>query len=245
MPPSVTYRTVAGVAEIGLPRGPEPLLDERFACDLLDALERAATDDAVRVVLIGGRGFCAGLPEPLPPDAETLVAPVAAVRALAKPVVAAIGGPAVAEGLELALACDIRIASRAATFAMPQVVRGRLPVAGGTQYLPRLVPRAVAMEMLLTGRALGADEALAVGLVARVVSSDLREAARALARDIAGKAPLASRYCKEAVRCGADLPLPQALRLEADLNFLLMTTEDRAEGLRAFFEKRPPRFTGV
>lgn len=168
------------------------------------------------------------------------VSVVEAIAALQVPTIAAIEGPAVGIGVELALACDLRIASETATFQCPE-----LPSAGGTQRLPRIVGRAHALELLLLGDAISAAEAQRIGLVSRVVpEGQALEEARQVAQRIAEKAPVAVRYLREAVQKGMDLTLDQGLRLEADLYFLLQTTADRMEGITAFLEKRSPRFRG-
>lgn len=164
-----------------------------------------------------------------------------------RPVVAALNGTALGGGLELALACHYRVAidEPKAKFGLPEVKLGLLPGGGGTQRLPRLVGRGKALEMVLTGARIGADEALAIGLVERVVpAAEVLGAARELARTIAAKAPVALRYAKEAVVKGLELPLGDGLRLEGDLSAILRSTEDRLEGARAFLEKRKPEWTG-
>ena len=167
------------------------------------------------------------------------------MAALEAPLIAAVNGPAIGQGLELALACDIRIAGEGARFAMPQVPAGVLPWDGGTQRLPRIVGRGRAMEMLMTGREVDAREALDMGLVHEVVPhAELAARVQALAESIAAAAPIALRYTKEAVLRGVDMGLDAGLRLEADLNILLQSTADRAEGVRAFLERRAPRFRG-
>ena len=175
---------------------------------------------------------------PLPRVAST-------VAALESPVIAAINGPAIGQGLELALACDLRIAAEGARLAMPQVPAGVLPWDGGTQRLPRIVGRGRAMEMLMTGREVDAWEALAMGLVHQVVpQGELAGRVQAVAESIAAAAPVAIRYTKEAVLRGVDMDIEAGLRLEADLNILLQSTADRAEGARSFLERRVPRFRG-
>src|SRR5205085_6523767 len=159
--------------------------------------------------------------------------------------IAAIRGVALGGGLELALACDIRIAADDALLGLTEIDLAIIPGGGGTQRLPRLVGRGKALEMILTGARLSAAEALRIGLVERVVPvADLMPTARALAATIAEKAPVALRYAKEAVVSGLELPLADGLRLENDLATLLRTTEDRVEGARAFVEKRKPKWTG-
>lgn len=162
-----------------------------------------------------------------------------------KPVIAAINGACLAGGLELALACDIRIAADHATFGLPEVCRGILPGAGGTQRLPRALPLGVALEMILTGSPLDAPAALRWGLVSHVVpASELLDAALGIAERIAANGPLAVRAARDAVYQGLALPLEQALRLEQFHAEPLRGSEDAAEGVRAFIEKRSPNFSG-
>jgi enoyl-CoA hydratase/carnithine racemase len=159
--------------------------------------------------------------------------------------IAAIDGVAMGEGLELALACDVRIASDRASFCLPHTAHGLIPSGGGTQRLPRLVGKGKALEMILTAEPIDAEEALNIGLVSKVVSpAKLFSIVEEWADRITKQAPIALRYAKEAVNKGMDISLEQGLRLEADLYFLIQTTEDRMEGIRAFKEKRPPRFKG-
>ena len=163
-----------------------------------------------------------------------------------QPIIAAIRGFALGGGLELALACDIRVAADDAQLGLTEINLAIIPGGGGTQRLPRLLGRGKALEMILTGGRVGAAEALRIGLVERVVpAAELGTHARELARTIAAKAPVALRYAKEAVVKGLELPLADGIRLENDLATLLRTTEDRVEGARAFLEKRPPRWTGT
>jgi enoyl-CoA hydratase len=162
-----------------------------------------------------------------------------------QPIIAAVNGFALGGGLELALACDIRIAAVGATLGLTEVNLAIIPGGGGTQRLPRLIGRGKALELILTGARIPADEALRIGLVERVVpDGEALKAAADLARTIAAKAPVALRYAKEAVVKGLELPLADGLRLEGDLSTLLRTTEDRLEGAKAFLEKRAPRWTG-
>ena len=143
------------------------------------------------------------------------------------------------------LACDIRIATNISHFGLLHIEKGLIPWDGGTQRLSRVIGQAKAMEMILTGELIDTQEAYRIGLVNKVVSSeDLMKVAADMAREMASKGPIALRYAKEAIRKGMDLTLEQGLRLEADLYFLLHTTKDRTEGIRAFQEKRSPQFEG-
>ena len=167
------------------------------------------------------------------------------VASIEQPVIAAINGDALGQGLELALSCDIRLASHQARFSFPQVALGLMPTDGGTQRLPRIVGKGKAMELILAAQTISAEEAFEIGLVNKIVEQEkLAVEAEALARTLADKAPIALKYIKEAVNKGLDLTLEQGLRLEADLYFLLHTTTDRTEGIEAFLRKRPPRFKG-
>ncbi len=162
-----------------------------------------------------------------------------------KPIIAAINGHCLAGGLELALACDLRIAVEHATFGLPEVKRGIIPGAGGTQRLPRMIPLALALELLLTGDAIDARAALDAGLVNRVVpKEELLDAARTLADRIAANAPLAVQTARAAALDGLHLPLAEGLRLESLYAEPLRSTEDAAEGINAFVEKRSPTFVG-
>jgi enoyl-CoA hydratase/carnithine racemase len=228
------------------------LLRERLAatCADLDG------DDDVRVVVItgaGSRAFCTGLDlKEVEAERATQAAgdrivgtvnDIAAVAAMRTPTVAAVNGVAVGGGLELALACDLRIAAETARFGLTEVKRGNIPGNGGTQRLPRLIGTAPALELLLTGALVDASRAAAMGLVGRV-ADDALDAAIEVAESIAQNAPLAVLAAKRAVREGSRLPLDDALALEAELSTGLRSTEDWAEGVSAFAEKRDPRWTG-
>ena len=236
----------ARVARIALSR-PEVSnrVDARLLRELDAACEAIEAADGVCVTLLSADGadFCGGW------DAS-LASPLAAdsfgrIAKLPCPVVAAVQGAAISAGLELALACDVRIAADDARFALPEVAQGTLPLAGGSQRLPRIVGRAIATSMLLLGEELDAAAAYRAGLVSRVFpAAKLASEAEAMVAKIAANGPLALRYAKEAVRHGAELSLDQALRYELDLSIILQTTQDRAEGVRAFLEKRPPHFEG-
>jgi enoyl-CoA hydratase len=237
---SVTWRVEQGVARIDLDTGGRGTkIEPATAQALCDAAQAIELDDEVSVVVLRGTGrfFCPGASEE--PAADF----VAAIAALTMPVVAAVNGVAWAEGCELALACDLRIASRGAAFCLPQVHEGRLPAHGATQRLPRLIGRTRALDMLLSGRRVGATEAASFGLVSRVVTAArLDTAVEDEVALLRSKAPIALRLAKEAVQKGFDMTLEQGMRLEQDLYVLLQTTADRAEGVRAFLRKRRPKF---
>lgn len=166
------------------------------------------------------------------------------VADLKVPTIAAIRGNAWNQGLELALACDLRLAPEESTFGFSCLRDGFIPWDGGTQRLPRIIGRAHALDLLLTGRSLTAPEALQIGLInALVPEKDLHSAALQLAKTISEAAPIATRYLKDAIHQGLDLSLSQGLNLEADLSFILQTTKDRKRGIRSFLTKTTPKFT--
>ena len=227
-------------------------IDDFLALELRDACRDLVEDDEVHVALINGAGaaFCSGA-APLGSEAEEACPAMArrlvanAVAGVPKPLIAAIHGEASGQGLELALACDLRIAARGTRFTLDQITQGQIPWDGGTQRLPRLVARGIALEMILTGKQIDSQEALKIGLVNEVVpAKELERRAREVAERVASLAPIASAYAKEAVHKGMDMALDHGIRLEADLAILLHTSRDRGEGIGAFLEKRPPSFTG-
>jgi enoyl-CoA hydratase len=238
------------------------VINPALARELTDICERISQDDNIYVVVITGAGekaFCRGHElEQIAQSGKTVKTALAklketgmgfsvasAIASIDRPVIAAINGDAFGQGVELALSCDVRLATQTARFGFPLVASGLMPSDGGTQRLPRIIGRGKALELVLTGEIIDAEEALAIGLVSQMVPPpDLMATAEALAQNIAGKAPIALRFIKEAVHKGLDLTLEQGLRLEADLYFLLHTTADRTEGIRAFLEKRQPRFKG-
>jgi len=210
-------------------------------------------DPSLRVGILtgtGNRAFSAGsdvkanyVDPPTGGEPQAILFPL--LLELEKPILAAINGHANGGGLEQALACDIRIASKNAQFGLGEVRLGWLPGAGGTQRLPRLIPRGRALEMLYTGNRIGAEEALGLGLVDHVVPADeLLPKAFAIAAEIEKSAPLAVAKIKRAVTRGLDLPLPEALKLERELYLSLQQTDDAREGARAFAAKRPPEWQG-
>ena len=245
---SITISRQGAVAEIRLSRPAQGNpVDAAFLAELDAAASMLHDDDAVSVVMLSATGdvFSAGAPSGSPAWQREAALPFRCLELMAQPVIALIEGAAAGAGLELALACDIRIADETATFAMPGVAAGTPPAGGGTQRLPRLIGHAHAAEMILLGEPVDAAAALACGLVNRVAPrGEARAVAERLARTMASRGPLALRYAKEAINRGFDMPLEQALRYETDLTVILQTTGDRAEGVKAFLEKRPPRFKG-
>ena len=207
------------------------------AVALTAALLALDADAGARVLLLSGDWSAAGASLRDASDDD----PVAALAALRIPVIAWVDGDCHDEALELALAADIRLAGEPAAFRMGHAREGRIPSHGGTQRLTRAVGRGQALRLLLTGETLDADEAFRTGLVHDV---GVVEDAEELAAAIADAGPVAAQYVKEAIAASADLPLRDGMRLEADLSILLHSTADRAEGLRAFAEKRKPRFEG-
>jgi enoyl-CoA hydratase len=221
---------------------------------VVGALEELDADREIRAIVLGGgeRAFAAGA------DIAELAAgtPVSlyesgrldqwdTIRGLHTPVVAAVSGFCLGGGCELAMLCDLIVASETAKFGQPEINLGVLPGAGGTQRLTRAVGKAIAMDMILTGRMIGAREALGLGLVARVVAREawLDEAKR-VAGDIAAKGPIAARLAKEAVDQAFEMPLSAGVEFERRAFYLARASEDATEGLTAFVEKRAPDFKG-
>ncbi len=225
--------------------------------ELGEHLGRVRSDRALRCLVLTGAGdkaFCAGadLKERAGMSAEDvhrfhegLRTALRGLEHAPQVVVAAINGAAMGGGLELALACDLRIASEAAALGLPEVSLGIIPGGGGTQRLARLVGVARAKDLVLTARRIGAAEALAMGLVTRIApQARLLGEALALAEQVARNAPVSLRQAKRAIDDGFHLPLEEALALENRLYQACLGTKDRVEALRAFAEKRPPVFTG-
>jgi enoyl-CoA hydratase/carnithine racemase len=231
--------------------------DHALSPDLVDhigdTLAGIAENRHARVaILSGGDGtFCRGwarssLPSgDDPADLRRLSGAFQAIAETPLPLIAVIEGGALSAGLELALVCDIRLASETASFGFPDGRTGLMPLGGGVSRLARLAGRGAALRMLLTGEPLDGAGALACGLVSSVhPSSRLVEEAEKLASVIASRGPIATRYAKEAVARGTEMPLDHALRYETDLTIILQATSDRAEGVAAFADKRPPTFEG-
>ncbi len=228
-------------------------IDFEFAYVLGDLATEVRQRDEVWVVVLNAEGldFCLGtdpesLSEAALDDSRLADLRVAqSIAAIEKPVVCSIHGRASDQGFELILACDLRIADSEATFCMSQAPAGSMPWDGGTQRLPRVVGRSPAVELLMTGRSLEANEAKAIGLLNEVVEpGDATRRAFELAETLASHGPTALRYVKEAVLAGSDGSLTSGLRLEADLSFLLQSTSDRHEGISSFLERRTPDYSG-
>ena len=242
---TIAYSKKGHIARITLNR-PEldNAINQQMARELEETCCQIERDDDVYVVTITGAGdiFCSGSELE---SVETGCHPADAIAGIDRPVVAVINGDALGQGLELALSCDIRLASATARLGLPQVAQGSIPVDGGTQRLPRIIGRGKALELIFTAETITAEEAFEIGLVSRVVTPEaLAGEAHKLAETIAAKGPIALRYLKEAVNKGMEMTLEQGLRLEADLYFLLHTTTDRTEGITAFLEKRNPNYKG-
>jgi enoyl-CoA hydratase/carnithine racemase len=249
----------AGVATLTINR---PKVLNALNTQTLDELRRAILalrhDDGVRAVILTGSGdksFIAGadineLARQTPIGGRDLAMRgqhvLDLVENMGKPVVAAINGYALGGGCELAMACTLRIAADTAKLGQPEINLGIIPGYAGTQRLTRLVGRGRALELLLTGDQISADEAFRLGLVNRVVpAADLMSEARKLAQSLAAKAPIAVRYIIDAVNRGLQMPFPDAQAFEATLFGLVATTDDMREGTRAFLEKRKAEFKGT
>ena len=251
----VTVTREQGYALIRLNR-PEVLnaISVQLMTDLVAALEVSDADDAVRCIILTGneRAFAAGADIREMADASAVdmlardqFARWDRIRRISKPLIAAVGGFALGGGCELAMACDMIIASETARFGQPEITIGVIPGAGGTQRLTRAVGKAKAMEMVLTGRMITADEALRWGLVNKVVPAEsLLGEARAWAAEIASLPPLAVRLAKEAVLKSFDTTIEGGLAFERKNFYLLFSSEDQKEGMRSFLEKRRPQWKG-
>jgi enoyl-CoA hydratase/carnithine racemase len=229
------------VATLWLPGGP---LGAGVAAELAAAAESIREDRDLRAVVMAARGpdFCTGPAEDLDPTALR-PDPASALATLRPVVVAALPGACRGVGLELALAADIRIGAPDGVLALDHILHGRIPAWGGSQRLPRAIRPGPAVALALLGRDIPADEAERLGLL-HLVADEPDTAADELVGTLTERGPLALELTKEAVHRGSELPLRDGLRLEGDLNHQLAVTEDRAEGLLAFFEKRPPDFGG-
>jgi len=246
-------RGPVGIVTINRPQVRNALNHQTIA-ELVDALDAFDRDDQVRCMILTGddRAFAAGADISQMVEAGAVdvldddnFARWARFRAIHKPVIAAVSGYALGGGCELALMCDLVVASESAQFGQPEVKIGIIPGAGGTQRWARSAGKVRAMEAVLTGEPVGAIDAERIGLVNRVVpaGAQLDETLR-LANLIAARPPLAVRLGKEAVNQAMEVPLSAGLEFERKLFYLLFASDDKREGMRAFLEKRPGRFTG-
>lgn len=257
--PAVLFSVEAGVATITLNR-PDAMnaINADLRNGLMEALQQVRVRDDIRVAILtgNGRAFCAGADlrsragGPAASNRVTDLFPTDDTPGFAqfdakKPVIGAINGFCLGGGFEMALACDLLIASETAQFGLPEITLGFFPLAGAPVTLPRTIPRVLANDLLFTGERIDAATARAFGIVSRVLPHDeLMPAAHALAAKIAGYAPLAVRAMHEIVRRQANMPRPEADRLAGTMRWAIGLTEDSREGPRAFAEKRPPVFRG-
>ena len=231
-------------------------ISQELIDEVRDALAMIDKDEEIRVLIItgAGKGFQAGadikeLSKMGPIDIlrwnEGVVRINAALEKLRQPVIAAINGLAMGGGLELAISCSLRIIAEGAKLALPEVKLGIIPGTGGTQRLPRLIGKGRAYELLLTGKAIDAEEAYRIGLVNKVVpKGDAVKAAEEMAGKIMENGPIAIELCKDAVEIGMDLPIEQAVQYSQKNCITCFSTEDMKEGTSAFIEKRKPNFKG-
>lgn len=248
----------AGLATVTLNRpARRNALSRALVADLGQAIVELAADPDIRVIAFtgaGDRAFCAGADlkerrsmseDDVRRFVPQLAATLNALAALSKPTIAAINGAALGGGLELAMACDLRLAVDGAILALPETQLAIIPGAGGTQRLPRLIGVARAKEMIFTGRRVASQEALAMGLVNRVCAPDrLAGACRELAASILTAGPIALAQAKRAIDTGSAMPLADALAIEWACYEQTLPTDDRLEALAAFQEKRRPVFKG-
>ena len=249
----VTKEGNVGIVQLNRPKVLNALNSELMT-ELVDALEELDRSQDIRVIILTGgpNVFAAGA------DLREMVeaTPVELIlgrrfelwdriRRIAKPIIAAVTGFCLGGGNELAMNCDIILASETATFGQPEVNVGIMPGAGGTQRLTRAVGKYKAMEMILTGNSISAEEAYRLGLVNRVVPRErVMEEARKVAKEIASKPPISIRAAKEAILRAQDTTLVLGLAFERKAFYMLFATDDRKEGMKAFLEKRKPTFKG-
>ncbi|NUQ83557.1 MAG: enoyl-CoA hydratase/isomerase family protein [Anaerolineales bacterium] len=256
----MTYETIlverrgrVGLVTLNRPQALNAL-NHQLMSEVMDALEAFDRDDAVGAMVITGneKAFAAGadIKEMAGKSAREMqeadhVAVFGRIRAVGKPVIAAVSGWALGGGCEIAMSCDMIVASESAKFGQPEITIGVIPGAGGTQRLPRAVGKALAMEMILNNRTLSAQEALQYGLVNRVVPvTDYLDEALKLAEEIASRAPLAVRAAKKMINASYESSLTDGLAQERHAFYRLFDTEDQKEGMKAFVEKRQPNWTG-
>ena len=251
------YEKSEGIATITINRPPVNAINEETILEILSELDDAKKDEGIKVIVItgaGDRAFSAGADIKMMKGVDPLRARELSrlghrmcdeIEALEKPVIAAINGYALGGGLELAMACDLRIASEKARLGQPEINLGVIPGWGGTQRLPRFVGKGVAKEMIFTGKVIGAKDAEQLGLVNRVVPPDqLKSAVKELANEIINKPPVGIKMAKELINSSLETPLAVGMVHEAECFGVLASTEDFKEGLTAFLEKRKPKFKG-
>ncbi len=253
----IEYTKEEGIGIITINR-PETLnsIDSQLLDELSALLDEIKVQEETRVVIVTGKGkaFVAG------GDIAAMQSMnssegyqfgcrgqevYAKFEKLPQPVIAAVNGYALGGGCEMAMACDIRLASVKAKFGMPEVSLGIIPGFGGTQRLPRLVGKGKALELLMSGRPINAEEAERIGLVEKVVEGDVLDSAKELAKEILKKGPLAIRYIKSVVQYGLEVEKNAAIASEASLLGLCFASEDQKEGMQAFLEKRKAQFKGI
>ena len=253
----VSYVVEEGIAVVTINHPPANALDKKTTCELDEVFEELAKDEAVKTVILTGAGekiFVAGADISLFPKmgqkegeefSQELQGVFDKIEGLEKVVICAVNGMALGGGCELAMACDIRIASESAKFGQPEVNLGVIPGAGGTQRLPRLVPKGKAKELIFTGDMITASEAKEIGLVDRVApKGEAVSEAKNMAKKIMEKGPIAIKYAKNAIDEGVNMTLNEGLKLEKKLFGELFKTEDQKEGAKAFLEKRKAQFKG-
>src|SRR5262249_13257363 len=257
---TLTYKNILTEIEeqIGIVRLNRPQVLNALSHELMDelvkALEEFDRDDNIRVIILTGndKAFAAGADIKEMAEETTVgimlkdrFATWDRIRSIRKPIVAAVSGFTFGGGCELVMNCDIIVASETAQFGQPEINIGVIPGAGGTQRLTRVVGKHKAMEMILTGRPITAQEGHALGLVNKIAPVELYlEEAKAIAREIAKKSPVAVRLAKEAVLKTFDTSISEGLQFERKNFYLLFSSEDQKEGMRAFMEKRPAKFSG-
>ena len=230
----ISVSKTANTAMVNLNLGKTPI-DEFVLTNIIQIIDSLEADPAVRAIVFEGFGSA--------PPSKIPIALL--ISKISKPTIASIRDDCFDHSLELAIACDIRIASDTAKFAMRHMLYGVLPYDGGTQRLPRLIGRSQAMFLLLTSEIISANRALEIGLLQNIVPvNSLGTNVEKIAKAIAKGAPIAIAYTKEAISNSSEMTLSQGLSLEQDLGLLLFSTKDRKEGLKSFAEKRPPQFGG-
>jgi len=249
----VTKEGAIGIVQLNRPKVLNALNFEIMS-ELVSELEELDREETVKVIILTGgeRTFAAGadlteMSQATPVDLvlDRRFELWDRIRKISKPIIAAVSGYCLGGGNELAMNCDLIVASETATFGQPEVNVGIIPGAGGTQRLPRVVGKYKAMEMILTGKSISADEAYRIGLVNHVVPPEsLMEEAKKIATDIASKPPISIRSAKEAILKAQDTTLEVGLEFERKAFYMLFATEDGKEGMKAFLEKRKPTFKG-